>query len=134
MRSTEARVEMHGRKARGSRVDAPLEPLVHEGPLDLLVVANCQFFGGGMRVAPRAIPEDGMLDVLAAHVGRREAAALMQKMFEAKHVPHPKVKEYLASKVRVTTDRPLPVEVDGEVIGTTPAQFDLVPGALALKV
>ncbi len=134
MRPVTARIEMHGRKARGSRVDAPLSPIVHEGLLDLLVVANCQFYGGGMRVAPRAIPEDGMLDVLATHLGRREAAALMKKMFEAKHVPHPKVAEYLASRVRVTTDRPILVEVDGEVVGTTPAQFDLVPGALPLKV
>jgi YegS/Rv2252/BmrU family lipid kinase len=128
-------VAMHGRKARGSRVDAPLEPTTYEGSIDLLLVANGQFFGGGMRVAPRAIPEDGLLDVLIAHdIGRREAVGLMQKMFTGTHVPSPKVAEFLAERIEVHTDAPLAVEVDGEVIGSTPATFDLLPAAIPLKI
>jgi YegS/Rv2252/BmrU family lipid kinase len=134
MRPVEGRIEMHGRKARGVRVDAPLEQITYEGRFDLLVVANCQFFGGGMKVAPRAIPEDELLDVLVAHLNRREAVALLQKMYVGGHVPNPNVAEYLASRVDVSTSRPITVEVDGEVIGVTPATFDLAGAAIALKI
>ncbi|MCA1831418.1 MAG: diacylglycerol kinase family protein [Actinomycetota bacterium] len=134
MRPAEGRIEMHGRKARGVRVDTPLAPLVYEGAFDLLVVANCQFFGGGMKVAPRAIPEDDMLDVLVAHVNRREAVKLLKKMYGGNHVPSPKVAEYLASRISVTTSRAMTVEVDGEVIGSTPAVFDVVAAAIPFKV
>jgi YegS/Rv2252/BmrU family lipid kinase len=135
LKPVEARIEMHGRKARGVPVDTPLAPLVHEGSFDLLIVANCQFFGGGMKVAPRAIPEDDMLDVLVAGPLRRgEAMRLMQKMFTAQHIPNPKIAEYLASRLTVTTDRPVPVEVDGELVGDTPAAFDVVPAAIPFKI
>lgn len=135
LRPAHARLSMHGRKARGSRVDAPLAAMVHETACDLLIVANCQFFGGGMKVAPRAIPEDGMLDVLvASDLDRRGAVSLMQKMFRGAHVPNPKVAEFLADHLDVTTDRPLVLEVDGEVLGTTPASFEVVTGAIPLKI
>ncbi len=135
LKAVGARIEMHGRKARGVPVDTPLAPLVHEGPVDLLIVANGQFFGGGMKVAPRAIPEDDMLDVLVAGpLQRREAVKLMQKMFTAQHVPNPKIAEYLASRLTITTERPLPIEVDGEVVGSTPATFDVVPAAIPFKI
>jgi diacylglycerol kinase (ATP) len=135
LRPTSITLAMHGRKARGVRVDTPLEEMTHTGLCDLLIVANGQFFGGGMKVAPRAIPEDGLLDVLlASDLNRREAIGLMQKMFKAAHVPNPKVAEFLADRVEVTTDRPLTVEVDGEVLGTTPATFDVVAGAIPFKI
>jgi diacylglycerol kinase family enzyme len=135
MRDVRGTVRMHGRKARGARVDVPLSETEYAGSIDLLLVANGQFFGGGMRVAPRAIPEDGMLDVLVAHdLGRRQAISLMQKMFTGTHVPSPKVAEFLADHVEVATDAPIAVEVDGEVIGSTPATFDMVPAAIPFKV
>jgi diacylglycerol kinase family enzyme len=135
LRHANVTLRMHGRKARGVRVDTPLDELTFTGACDLVIVANCQFFGGGMKVAPRAIPEDGMLDVLAAHdLKRTEAVSLMQRMFGARHVPNPKVAEFLAERLEVESDRPLTIEIDGEVIGTTPATFDVVSAAIPLKI
>ena len=75
-----------------------------------------------------------MLDVLIAHLNRRQAVDLLQKMYTAAHVPNPNVAEYLASRVAVTTNRPVQVEVDGEVIGSTPVTFDLAAAAIPFKI
>jgi diacylglycerol kinase family enzyme len=125
---------MRGRKARGTRVDAPLEELGADATGSMVVVANCQFFGGGMRVAPRAIPSDGLLDVLVFTGPKTETAKTARKMFKGEHVPHKSIGEYLVTRLMVDSDRAILVEADGEVIGTTPATFEVYPEALALKV
>lgn len=130
----EASVNLHGRKARGVRVDAPLEETSYDGPLSMIVVANCQFFGGGMKVAPRAIPSDGMLDVQIAHGPRSEAAKALTKIAKGTHIPSKFVLEYLATSMTITSDQPILIEADGEVIGTTPATFEVVGDAIPLKI
>ena len=100
----------------------------------MLVVANGQFFGGGMRVAPRAVPGDGLFDVQLSHGPRGEAVKAMQKMFRGEHIPNPYIQEFLGSRVEVAGDEPILIEADGEVVGTTPAVFDIVPGAIPMKV
>ena len=105
----------------------------YEGPLDALVVANGQFSSGGKKIAPRAAPTDGLLDVLVDHVGRWERIALLPKVYRGEHLPHPDIR--LAKRVRVSIDGPpLPLTVDGEALGRTPALFEVLPGALRLKV
>ncbi|MGZ4204056.1 MAG: diacylglycerol/lipid kinase family protein [Actinomycetota bacterium] len=127
-------LEFNGRKARGVRPDTPLQPGTHDATVTLVVVANCQFYGGGLRVAPRAIPSDGMLDVLVGEGTKMEAVRALQKMPMGEHVPSKEFTEYLVD--RVTLDAPVPMllEADGEPLGTTPATFDLVRGAIRLKV
>jgi len=129
-----ARVTMHGRKARGLPVGSPLGSVEWEGELSLLVVANCQFFGGGMKVAPRAIPSDGMLDVQIAMGSKSDAMKVMQKIAKGEHIPNKNIGEYLATSLTLDGPKPILIEADGEVLGTTPATFDLVPAALKLKI
>lgn len=133
-RPYQARVTLHGRKARGARVDAPLGDVEWEGPLSLLVVANCQFFGGGMKVAPRAIPGDGLLDAQIATGSRGEAMGVMQKISKGAHVPNKNILEYLATSITLDGPAPILIEADGEVLGRTPATFDVAEAALTLKV
>jgi YegS/Rv2252/BmrU family lipid kinase len=133
-RPREASLVMNARKARGSRPDAPLEQATHTGTVTMVVVANCQFFGGGLRVAPRAIPSDGMLDVLVGEGTKLQALTALRKMPLGQHVPGSTFTEYLADRVSLEGSQPLAVEADGEFLGTTPATFDLVPAAIQLKV
>ena len=65
-----------------------------------VVVANCQYYGGGMRIAPAALPDDGMLDlVIVGDVGRLENVRLMGKVREGAHLPHPKMEHRLVRRV-----------------------------------
>ena len=129
-----ATIAMHGRKGRGMAVDAPLGEITWDGELSLVVVANGQFFGGGMRVAPRAIPSDGMLDVQIASGSKAEAMKTMQKIAKGAHVPNKNIAEYLATSITLDGPAPILIEADGEVLGTTPATFDVVPAALQMKI
>ena len=131
---TDATIVMNGRKARGVRKDSPLEDVKWAGPLTMLVVANCQFFGGGLRVAPRAIPSDAMLDVLIGHGSKWQAIQALKRMPRGEHVPNATIEELLADMIRLETTEPIPIEADGEWLGTTPATFELHAGAIPLKI
>jgi diacylglycerol kinase family enzyme len=74
------------------------------------------------------------MDVLIHHGPRSEAFTLLPKVYQGEQVPHPNIKEYRARTVRINSDRPLPLEADGEILGTTPASFEILPEVLTLKI
>jgi diacylglycerol kinase (ATP) len=100
-----------------------------------VILANGQWHGGGMWLAPDARPDDGMFDVvLIGDVSMVDFITTAPKIYKGKHVGHPKVEILRSSRVAVDAPERLPIEVDGEQIGTTPATFEVVPGALRVRV
>jgi diacylglycerol kinase (ATP) len=122
------------RRHKVARVKVDLVDRTYEGYMNNMVVANCQFFGGGMKIAPKAAPTDGLFDIQIEHARKREALALMPKVFKGEHLPHPDIEEAKRVRVSIETDRPLRIEADGEVLGYTPAHFELLKDLIALKV
>lgn len=122
------------RKHKPCNVKVDLVDRTYEGPMNNLVVANGQFFGGGMKIAPKAAPTDGLLDIQIEHARKKDAIAMMPKVFKGTHVPHPSVKEAKRVKISVTSERPLLIEADGEVLGYTPASFEVLKDVLSLKI
>lgn len=108
----------------------------HELSADMtdLIVANAQYFGGGMRIVPGADPGDGVLDVLVVKGRKRDYVAVIGKLYRGRHLPSPHIDEYRARRVAIDASLPLRVEADGEILGTTPAVFEVVGAALRLKV
>jgi YegS/Rv2252/BmrU family lipid kinase len=102
----------------------------------IIVVANLRYFGGGMQVAPRASYEDGLFDLLwvGGASKRRLMFDLLPRVYAGKHLGHPQVNMRRASRISIMCQPPLPLEVDGEPFGTTPATFTLVPGILPVIV
>jgi diacylglycerol kinase (ATP) len=119
---------------RPPHVTVDLVDRAYEGKMNNLVVANGQFFGGGMKITPKAAPTDGLLDIQIDHTSRREMIALLPKVYKGEHVPHPEIGEFKRVRASVTAERPLMIEADGEVLGHTPATFELLPEVLRLKV
>jgi diacylglycerol kinase (ATP) len=100
-----------------------------------VIVANCRYLAGGMKICPDAEPDDGLLDVLLiGDVGKLDLALTMPKIYRGTHLPHPKAELLRGASIAVETAVPLPVELDGEQPGTTPVRFVVVPGALRLRV
>jgi diacylglycerol kinase (ATP) len=105
------------------------------GPMFDVVVANGRFFGGGMKMCPEADAQDGLLDVVTiGDVTKRDLLLTMPKIYRGTHLPHPRAEALRGRVVTVETDEPVPVQLDGEQPGTTPARFDVLPGALRLRV
>jgi len=105
------------------------------GPMFDVVIANGRFFGGGLEICPEAEPDDGLFDVLTiGDVTKRDLVQTMPKMYRGTHLPHPKAELLRGSSVTVTSETPLPIELDGEQPGTTPVTFEVAAGALRLRV
>lgn len=99
------------------------------------MVCNGRFLGGGMMMCPDAEPDDGLFDVmLIGDVTKRDLAFVLPKTYKGKHLPHPRLEVLRGRAVTVHAPEPLPIELDGEQPGTTPARFELLPRALRLRV
>lgn len=119
---------------RPAQVQVDLMTRTYKGPMNNMVIANGQFFGGGMKIAPKAAPTDGVLDFQIEHASKREAIAVMPKVYKGQHVPHPDILEAKRVQASIESDPPLLIEADGEVLGYTPARFELLRDAIHLKV
>jgi YegS/Rv2252/BmrU family lipid kinase len=105
------------------------------GRLYDVIVANCRFLGGGMKMTPEADPTDGLFDVLLiGDITRRDLALTLPKVYRGTHLPHPKAELLRGRVVVVRADSAVPVELDGEQPGTTPVRFEVVPRAIRLRV
>ena len=101
----------------------------------MAVASNGQLYGRVWRLAPEAKMDDGLLD-LAVMTGHRWPSTL--KHFVGitfkKNVEDPNFNVYRTTHLTLTAKYPLPVHVDAEIIGTTPVDIDVVPGALTVII
>lgn len=101
----------------------------------LCVVSNGPRFGGGMRIAPGARPDDGVLEVcVVSAAGRLEFVRHFPRVYRGTHVDHPKVTMLRGKRVRLEGDEPVPMLVDGDLFGSTPAEITVLPRALEVLV
>jgi diacylglycerol kinase family enzyme len=100
-----------------------------------LVVANGQFSMGRMKVAPRALPDDGRLSVIAFQGEPLGIYARSKDLYYGLHVPHPSIREYQSRRVAVDTAEPLSLVLDGwRAAGGPPVSFDVLEQVLQVKV
>jgi diacylglycerol kinase (ATP) len=120
---------------QNSEVTVKLDGAERRGPMHDVIVANGVWHGGGMMLAPGARPDDGLFDVvLIGDVGKVDFLTTAPKIYKGKHIAHPKVEVVRGARVEVDAAEHLPIEVEGEQVGTTPAVFEVVPGALRVRV
>jgi YegS/Rv2252/BmrU family lipid kinase len=116
------------------RVDGAV---VHDGPLTLAVAANGRYFGGGMHVAPNATQQDGLLDiVLIRGLSKPHLLWRLPLLYTGTHLDKPEVQFTRGRCLELEPaenagDAPW-VEIDGEPLGTLPARFEVLPGAITL--
>ncbi|MGD0604285.1 MAG: diacylglycerol kinase family protein [Streptosporangiaceae bacterium] len=99
-----------------------------------VVVANGRFYGGGMQISPASEPDDGALDVLVMAGPKSDAFTILPRLYRGAHLPHRNIATLRAGRLRVDADPPFDIEADGEVLGATPATFEIIPGAIQLKI
>jgi len=98
-------------------------------------VANGNYMGGGMRIAPDAALDDELLDVVViGNMGKLEILKEFPTIYKGTHINHPKVSVKKATNVAIESAEPMLVYADGELLGECPAAFRVVPAALSLVV
>ena len=116
-------------------VQVSVDDETREGRMIDVMVCNGRYLGGGMMMCPEAKPDDGLFDVLLiGDVTKRDLAFVLPKTYRGNHLPHPRLELLRGRSVSVDATEPLPIEIDGEQPGTTPARFEVLPGALRLRV
>jgi diacylglycerol kinase (ATP) len=103
-------------------------------PVCNVVIANGQFFGGGLHVAPRALPTDGRFNVQSWGGTVTDVIRANRLLRTGSHLQRDDVREWQSATVTVDAAEPLVVEADGEVLGTTPLSADVLHHVLALKI
>lgn len=120
---------------KSAQVEATVGGEERRGPMFELVAMNGPYAAGGMRIAPDASLDDGLLDcVLFGDVTKLDFVTTFPKIYSGRHLAHPKIELVRAGSVEIDARPPLPVVLDGEQPGTTPARFELVPRALTVRV
>ena len=98
-----------------------------------IAIANSRAYGGGMFVAPDAMLDDGLLDIVVSEsTGKLRFLANLPKVFKGTHVELPQVRVFRAASVTVSADRPFVMYADGDPIGTLPVRVSALPGAVTV--
>jgi YegS/Rv2252/BmrU family lipid kinase len=117
------------------RLQVKVDAEEREALMDDVIVAVGRYLAGGMKITPDAEPDDGLFDVLLiGDVTKTELVRVMPKLYRGTHLPHPKGEVLRGSTVTIDADAPMPIQLDGEQPGTTPARFEIVPSAIRLRV
>lgn len=105
------------------------------GKMNSVIVANGRYFGGGMKVAPDALMDDGLFDIIIlGDLSKMDLIRSFPLIYNGKHLSHPKVKLYRGSKIKVSCGGKGLIEVDGEIPGSYDSEFELLPKALNIMV
>lgn len=105
--------------------------------LDALMVSvgNNTSLGGGMKIAPEALIDDGLLDVMIVKpLSRIAFLRIFPRVFKGEHTSDPRVVMRRARSIRIEVDAPIVAYADGERMGPLPVELEVVPGALRLLV
>ena len=100
-----------------------------------VIVANGHYLAENIKIAPHARLDDGLLDVvIVGDVGKSELLKIWPTLYSGNHITHPKIKQRKTRAISVESDEQLLVEVDGDVLGESPASFWILPSALTVVI
>lgn len=97
----------------------------------LFAIAINNYFGGGMKIAPDALPSDGLFDItLVGNISKWQVILQLKNLFDGSFVKHPLVKQMRTAKLLIESEKPLYLQADGELLGHTPFSIHCLPSAV----
>ena len=128
-----AAIEVIKKKKRYARLI--LDDIVFEDDFLFIIACNTIHTGKGMMMAPRAILNDGLMDVVVVKdASRLELFNLLPKVFNGSHVSHPKLDYYQVKKFAIENSNNDILNIDGEINGITPFRSEVVPSAIEVFI
>ena len=113
------------------RVELPEKNVVLDEPTSFVVFANAPSYGDGMRIAPHASLEDGMLDICFVRgTSKQRIVRHFASIYSGSHLSLREVEYFQVSRLRIETERPMDVYADGEFVCQTPIEVTVKPKAL----
>ena len=120
-----------GVRFRGMRVRVSLDGKVLRRRVLMIVIGNTQLYAGFLKFTSRASIDDGLLDVCLIKGDNLLAVPFhLATILLQRYSFDPKFEYHRVRSIRIESRRKLPVQADGELIGTTPVTIQVIPGAL----
>jgi YegS/Rv2252/BmrU family lipid kinase len=106
-----------------------------DDPVTFISFCNSRFTGGTMMMAPAAVTDDGLLELVSmGAMGRLDLLSTFPKIFSGDHVHHPKAATARASRIDLDIDTEVDAMIDGEVVRCIPRSLEVLPGALEVRI
>jgi diacylglycerol kinase (ATP) len=118
---------------------APAEPATRRVRTYMIAICNGQYFGSGMRVAPMAKVDDGLLDIVSIGGASKLAFAMTARaIYSGGHLGKPGTEHWSCTKISIELENEdarerFLLDCDGEAIGGMPIDVEIVPGAVTLR-
>lgn len=104
---------------------------VHEGEILLTSIGNTSSYGGGMKIVPNAVMDDGFFDVcIIVPVPKLTILRMLVTLFWGGHTRHPAVQIHRTRSLKISTQPPLDLYADGEFVGSLPTEIEILPKKL----
>lgn len=98
-----------------------------------VTVSNQPYYGGGMKIAPAALPDDGILDITVVHqISRLKLLLVFISVFWGKHTKFREVEQFTGKSITIESTAEVLAHADGEAIGHTPLKIQAFPKALKI--
>ncbi len=98
-------------------------------------IGVCQYNGGGMKQLPNAVPDDGLLDgTTIKKLSKLKVIRNIKNLYDGSFIKLPQVITFQGKSIKVESDKPMYIEVDGESLGHTPFEFGIIPNSLNVIV
>jgi diacylglycerol kinase (ATP) len=108
-------------------------------PAYLIAICNGRWFGGGMDIAPMALPDDGRFEVLTiTERNKLYLAAKIRKVYPGRHLEEPTVQHFPCHRIELrlaneAANRRYLLDVDGDPLGSLPLVVEVVPRRLRVR-
>ncbi len=107
---------------------------VYQGPVTFIAAGNGRYFGGGMKVAPHAVMDDGFLDIIVVgDFNKLELLANLPRVYRGAHLTHPRIQCFSGRDILVDSASRALLNLDGEQPGYAPVKIEILPGVLTIQ-
>jgi YegS/Rv2252/BmrU family lipid kinase len=110
-----------------------IDGTIHEHTGYMVAIANSQYYGGGMQIAPYASLQDGLLDiVLLDAISKLAMIKTLPKLYSGTHITVPGFKVLRGREIHIDAYPPIAFYADGDSISFPPATIKVIPSALKI--
>jgi YegS/Rv2252/BmrU family lipid kinase len=111
------------RKFRPFEIEITIDGRSMRERVMMVTIANGPFYGGGMKIAPQAIMNDGVLDIcIVEEISKWELLRQFPKVFKGTHISHPRIMMTSGRRISLVSGEPRDIFADGEYVGNLPAE------------
>jgi len=109
--------------------------VIKEGLINSVMVSLGKYFAGGMPIAPKAIIDDGLFDIIIlGDLSKTETLLNLYKAYQGTHIDYHKIDYIQGKEVKIDTEERVLIDIDGESAGMLPAEFKILEQAFPVLV